>query len=416
MFRDLRISFAGAGVRYVLQAFSMIVLSRLLSPEEFGVMAAAMIVVSFSFVVLQVGGAAIVASAPALEVDAAYTVSVISSVVASVLLYLLYLFFEHEVLLFLKVDSVFVIRTLMLAVLCRAVIGAIEGLLSARYEFKKIVEAEVYSYLFGYFLFSIIVGYLTRSYWALVFGVLAQSVFHLALLLKSTDVALKKIKLSHFKTHLPMGFGLVVNKIIGYGNSQVDNLYINTFVGQGELGLYSRAYQLMVIPTNFVGQVVGRVFVPRFRSEVKVYTKYQLVNAIGSVSIVALLIVVGEPLVLFLLGEQWVGVYDTLLVLALATYYRVDLKFVESVLIAKRENGRLATVNVSFLIAFSVCLFLYGAINIRDIAVCVFYATFVQGVLGGVIASKHLGANWFSVLTVNLIYFCLSLVILAEWA
>ena len=65
-----------------------------------------------------------------------------------------------------------------------------------------------------------------------------------------------------------MGFSghLTGFNILAYWGRNADNLLLGRFAGTTELGLYNRAYALMLLPLAQVGGVLGRVLLPLFSS------------------------------------------------------------------------------------------------------------------------------------------------------
>ncbi|MGM8935035.1 oligosaccharide flippase family protein [Pseudomonas neustonica] len=420
MLKDLRASFAGAGARYLLQAGALIWLARLLPPDEFGVVAAAMIFIFFSFVVLEVGGGAIVASATSQHVNAAFTVALILVTMISLLVAILYFFLDSEINAFLDIKSSLLIWVLMPMVFLRGWTGAMEGMLSSSGEFGKIARSEVLSYFFGYFLVCISLAYFYKSYWCLVAGMVCQSLLHFFFLGRTFSFkmgALKFVGWNEFRYHASAGLGVMVNKLLSYGISQADNLYVNLYFGKYDLGIYSRAYQLMVVPTNFVGQVVGRVFIPRFRGEVLIFLRYQISNLLMSFLAVGVVLFSGERLILFLLGKQWVGVYPALLILSLAIYYKVSHKFYESVLIGKRHIKRLAYSNLIGFLVLMAGLYCLSPSDIGSVASCVLLASFAQSLSGLLFTYGFLSGVSKSSVLMELLYFMMVILVLwrTEW-
>jgi O-antigen/teichoic acid export membrane protein len=126
-------------------------------------------------------------------------------------------------------------------------------------------------------------------------------------------------ELWHFGSHL-VGFASV-----NYWSRNTDNLLIGKFVGAAGLGIYDRAYQLMLMPLTQVTQVIGRVMFPAFSliqdDHARVRRAY--LRAIGMLSLLTFPIVVGllvvaEPFVITVFGPKWEEVVPILQILCLA--------------------------------------------------------------------------------------------------
>lgn len=117
-----------------------------------------------------------------------------------------------------------------------------------------------------------------------------------------------------------LGFG-----IVNYTGRNMDNLLIGRFVGASGLGLYNRAYNLMLLPLQQVGGAVGRVMFPALSSMgndlERVRNAYRRV--LRTISFVTIPILVGmaataPALVAVLWGDRWVGTVPLLQLLCLA--------------------------------------------------------------------------------------------------
>jgi PST family polysaccharide transporter len=103
--------------------------------------------------------------------------------------------------------------------------------------------------------------------------------------------------------------------IVNYWARTLDQLLIGRFVGPAALGIYSRAYSLMIMPLTQVSRVVGRVMFPALSSiqddkpRVKsVYLKSISVIGLITFPMMTGLFAVSDHFVLALLGDKWAEV------------------------------------------------------------------------------------------------------------
>lgn len=124
---------------------------------------------------------------------------------------------------------------------------------------------------------------------------------------------------------LTFGWHLAGSQFVGYLGNNVDALVIGTRFGPGPLGLYNRAFQLLMTPLGQLRQPTTTVALPilsRLRSDPEATNRYvqrgQL--ALGLTLVAGLGVVVGaaEPLTAILLGRQWLSVEPILRLLAVA--------------------------------------------------------------------------------------------------
>jgi PST family polysaccharide transporter len=111
--------------------------------------------------------------------------------------------------------------------------------------------------------------------------------------------------------------------VINYWARSSDNLLVGKFMGSDALGIYSRAYSLMLMPFNQVINVIAPVMFPVFstiqRDRERVRRAFlrviRLMTFITFPMMLGLL-VVAEPFVLGLLGAKWSGVIPLIQILA----------------------------------------------------------------------------------------------------
>jgi len=126
------------------------------------------------------------------------------------------------------------------------------------------------------------------------------------------------------KGHGRYGLYLMGHTSINYWLRNGDKIAIGKIVGAHDLGIYTRAYSLMLLPLNNIGAVLGQVMfpalsqlqnnLPQFRA---VYRRALLAVAFVMFPLMAGLAALCEPFVLFLLGPRWAEVVPVLQILSL---------------------------------------------------------------------------------------------------
>lgn len=110
------------------------------------------------------------------------------------------------------------------------------------------------------------------------------------------------------------GFGgnLLGFQVLNYFVRNLDNLLIGRFIGSFGLGIYSRSYNLMLLPLNQVTNATSRVMFPALseiqHDKARVKRVYlRSIRLIGALTIpmMAGLLAVAEPLILGLYGDKW---------------------------------------------------------------------------------------------------------------
>lgn len=120
---------------------------------------------------------------------------------------------------------------------------------------------------------------------------------------------------SEIKAMLAFGGGLTGSNIVTYFSKNIDNVLIGKYWGAEELGLYTRAFQLLVLPLFSINGTIRSVAInalsrlvespERYR---KAYIRILEKIIMLAMPLVAFLLVTSDWLVSILLGSQWSGV------------------------------------------------------------------------------------------------------------
>lgn len=124
---------------------------------------------------------------------------------------------------------------------------------------------------------------------------------------------------------LSFGGHLLVSQLVGYVANNVDTFIVGYRFGTGPLGLYSRAFQLLMQPYNQVRTPLTRVALPvfsRLGDDEDAYRRFlvrgQLCLGYTLVLGLALTAACAYPVTVMMLGEQWVEAAPLLALFAIA--------------------------------------------------------------------------------------------------
>lgn len=311
-----------AVARGVAQASSFVVitvLARLLEPADFGLIGMAAVVSGFLSLLGELGlGAALVQRRDLDERhrSSAFWLSLLSGAVLALLLVLAAPAIAH---FYREPRLVLVIRVLALDFVIAPARSVQSALLSRAMAFRALATVEIIGIVSSSAV-AISLALHGFGVWALVFRQLASSSIQTVALwtfsrwrpaFTADRSALKE--LWKFSSHL-LGFAA-----INYWARKADDLLIGRFLGPGPLGLYTRAYGVMMLPLTEISGVLGKVMFPllsRIQHD-RERTKSIYLRSIAAISIVTfplmlVLLVTAEPLVLALYGRKWLGMVPTL--------------------------------------------------------------------------------------------------------
>lgn len=335
--RGLSWSMTAALGQTVLQLVAMVVLSRLVSVREFGLAAATTVVMSLAVMVSQLGlGPALVQARRLDKADiaTAFFLSTLLGVLLGGALFLL----APVVGPLVGLPAGASYLQLVSVALVLGGFGAVaSSLLQRQLRFRDLALVQLGSYGVGYFGTAVTLAYLGLGTAALIWGQIAQSLL-LAVAcfaLERHDLRPRRIPVmaASGRRLLRFGSGYSLSQLGNWVGNNGDNLVVTSVLGPVALGLYSRAYQLLVQPANLLGAVSDKVLFPALshiqddrdrlaRAYVLANTLIAVVTAPASV----LLAVLAPELVAVLLGPRWSAVALPLQIFAVVLLPRTAYK------------------------------------------------------------------------------------------
>ena len=329
----------GKAAQAVLQLLVVAVLARLVSPAEFGVVNAVMIVIGFSAIFSRVGlGPALVQRRQLDErhVATAFVASPLIGVLVGAAVWASAPVVAH---LF-RMDGVTTMLRVLACVFPIKGLGAIgEALLERELRFRWLANLEVASFAIGYGGVGIVTALLGWGAWALVAANLGESIVKTGVLLVARRPPRRLfIERRALGELLHFGGGFTIGRYFNYLALQGDNLVVGRWLGPLALGLYGRAYQLMANPAALFGDVLDKVLFPTMARVQDDRTRLRDTYRRG-VTVIALIMlpasvaayVLAPELIRIALGPMWSGVVTPFRFLAIGMLFRTSYKMSDAV-------------------------------------------------------------------------------------
>jgi O-antigen/teichoic acid export membrane protein len=334
-------SAATGGLKIVV----LVVLTRLLSPADFGLVGAALVVIGFSLAFSQLGMGPALVQRPVLEprhISTAFFASTGFGLLVAALVWLL----APQIAAFFRMDKLVpVVRVLAVLFPVVGVSSVAENLLQRDLRFRLLANTDVFAYSVGYGVVGFGTALLGFGPWALVSAQITQAVLRATVIIRAEPPRLHPApSWVCFKDLMGFGAGLSAARLGVILANQADNLVVGRWLGAVALGLYSRAYQLMSVPTALLGDVFDRVLFPtmsRVQDEPRRLTSAYLQGTavVALVTLPAGLVaaVVAPELVAVAFGSRWQTLVAPFQVLALGMMFRTSYRMSDSL---SRATGR----------------------------------------------------------------------------
>lgn len=372
----------------IMQFLVLIILARLLDPEAFGIVNAATVVITFSMMLSTLGvGPAIIQKEMITNnhIKTAFTFSILMGVIFALIIYNL----SYYISGFFHTDKLTpIIKMFSIIFIIQGASIVAESLLQRELKFNILVRIQIISY-FIYGIVGVLLAYLGLEEWSLAYAYLIHVIVKSSMTLYYKSSTLKfGFHIESFKELFIFSGGYSLAQISGEISLQGDNLIVGRFLGPESLGLYSRAYQLMVFPTNLFGKVMEKVLFPAMSK--KQNDNISLQNAyIQGVKLVStltlptslLMIILAENIVLFLFGEKWLGIVTPFQILAAGLLFRTSYKISDALVNAKGAVYKRAF--IKWIYAFAViCFALIGKnFGLSGVAFGIFIAISINFIL-----------------------------------
>ena len=330
--------FLTVGVQSLLTFVVGIVLARLIPPEDFGLLGMVIIFTGLADLFSTLGmGPAIIQRRPLskIHIQVALTLSTILGLIITLALWIL----ADTIALFFGDPRVSpVLRVISLSFMLKGLSTTSRSLLRRKLQFKNIFFVELTSYLLGYATFSVHMAFLGYGVWSLVVGTLASTIISCVLLLLMARPSLKpSLRGKEMRELFGFGSGITIIGMINSAASHIDSLVIGKFLSATGLGLYLRAFRLMMLPRQFP-TALSFVLFPAY-SEIQGETNRitgAYFKAVNATAIVTFPIMVGmaicaEYIVVGLYGPNWSGATTVLRILCFAGMLKVIFHLAGSV-------------------------------------------------------------------------------------
>lgn len=333
-------------IRSFFQFGSLIVLARILSPEDFGVVASVTAIVGIADILRDFGLSSAAIQAKTLSNDERTnlfwanvgfgTLCALLTIAAAPL-----------------IERIYGDDALGPIVVALAVVFVISGIntqfnaeLARSLRFPALVIADLCGQALGIVL-AIVLAVLGAGYWAIIAQQIATAVIimiiNVAMCRWRPGLPRRSVSIRRF---FRFGGGVFGSQVIAYLTRNIDNVAIGAYWGSATLGLYSRAYQLLMTPLNQINAPLTRVALPilsRVQDDDVVFARYlkkaQLVGCYVTATVFALFAALAGPIVAVLFGPKWHAVAPIFAVLSVGGIFRSIEQVSYWIFLARGKTG-----------------------------------------------------------------------------
>lgn len=316
------------------------VLSRLVTPEEFGLVASASVFFAFFGIFSEVGLGAAVIQKKNITDSFVNTAFFLTSILGIVLTAVSWLFAKPISDFFRNDDLIGIVQVLSIVIFIGNIGVVPRSILAKELDFRRIMVLDFFSYALGHGAISITLAVMGFGAWSIVFARIGQTTLSTAILLimKPQRIVFRH-NISDFKNIVSFGGGLTLSRIFNTLSEQGDYIVIGRLLGSASLGIYERAFKLMQIPGSYFGNVLDQVLFPamsRIQGE-QDRLKMAFNRALGLVfgimlPVTTFMIVVGPEIVDFVFGSNWKSAILPFQILVITLTFRTTVRIYDSLI------------------------------------------------------------------------------------
>ena len=391
----------GKGIGRLISFVNTIILARILSPDDYGLMAMAMVVCGFITFFNEIGlGSAIIQRDEVTEaqLNGAFTIAFCTSIVLYVATYisspLIGQFYNNN-------DIAGMLRWLAASFVFGGLATVSSALISKKMQFKALAGVEFITIVLQA-LSTLAFALLGYKAWSLVFGYVISQLCRMILVmfvarwlptkLGEISAALKLIK-----------FGLTVtySRITWYLYTNAATFIIGKVSGEKQLGLFSMAATLASLPTAHITSLVGQVTSSAFaKLQNNLVELNKLLNgftaglALLNFPILAGMAVTASELIPTLLGSQWFAVIFPLQIMCATGFIRtVSPLLTQALTFAGKANVTAQYTSLcAVVIPVTVLIGVFWR-GIDGVAILLFFAYFLLTAILLLLCKKHIKMN-----------------------
>lgn len=321
------VTLTSQGLMFFIQLGSTMILARILTPQDYGMMAMVVAVTGLAGMFSSLGLSTATIQRAEITHGQVSTLFWVNVSVGALIMLIVAALSPVAAWFYKTPDVAWVMLALSVNFFINGLAVQHQALLNRQMRFYALAKIQVFSTLVGIGV-AIVAAKHGLGYWALVLNSVVLSLSTVI----GTWLAVRWIpgrprRDKEVLSMVKFGTDIVGFNVINYFARNLDNILIGRFHGSGALGLYSKAYQLLMMPITNLRDPMTRVAMPalsRLQNDPEKYRNFYMkfisILAFVSMPLVVFLFVCSDQIIWLLLGPQWVGASVIFRILAIAAF------------------------------------------------------------------------------------------------
>lgn len=347
--KGLFYSFIGKYSNIIVYLIINSILARLISPEEYGILAIVMTFITFFSNFLEMGWSSAVIQKKEISKKFLSSVFYINIILGIAIGGAFYLFSYYFISIYYNNDVYKILGRYLFFHLFILGLGIVpKALLARQKKFKENAYISLISSVLSGVI-GMILAYYNFSYYSLIY----QGIFlNLFIFLFSYKISKFKLGLEFSYKELKSVFSYssytFLFNFINYFSRNLDNILIGKYIGPFSLGIYDRAYKLMMYPLSILTHVITPVLHPVLASyqddKERIYFEYiKIVKVLANLGILVSVVLFfsGREIILILYGKNWENVVSIFKILSISTAIQIVLSSSGTIFLASGRSDKL---------------------------------------------------------------------------
>jgi O-antigen/teichoic acid export membrane protein len=346
--RSGAITVAAQAMTTLIQMVSVIVLARILTPDDYGTITMVTAVTGFIDLFRELGLSSATIRTRGITHDQVSNLFWINTGLGAAITLVIAASGPVMAWFYHKPQLIPIAASLSLTSVLSSLGTQHRALINRDMRFASLAVIRVSALLAG-FLAALAVALAGGTYWALVANNLVIAVWSTAGVWKASGFRPGRFKKKiGLRPLLHFGANVAGADILTYFQRNTDNVLIGRAWGAGELGLYNKAYSLLMLPITNLRYPLNTVAYPalsRLQDEPAAFraffSKYCALLAFVTMPIVAFLFASSAHVIRLFLGPRWIGASELFSILAVVSFIQAPAGLKTTVQTAMGRGRRL---------------------------------------------------------------------------
>ena len=397
----------------IIKVISSIFLARVLTPDDYGIIAIAMVIITGMNRLNQFGiNVALIRRKKLTNIvkSNGNSLKFITSLIIVALIFIISPYWAS----FYNNNAVEnILKVMSLVFLIDAFVFIDKVVLTRDMNFKILSLSDAIGIFFGSIL-SLFLAYNDYGYWSIIYGMLLSAIIRVFIIKSNSKERLKfEFDIKIARHLLSFGGWVFLGGFLFWGYTTIDNVVIGKLLGVATLGYYAVAYGWGTFAAENIQNIITKTLFPAYSvmaadpARIKnVFLKVAKVNSLIVIPVTFGLMSIADYFIMFVLGEKWWPAYEILLVLSIFGLLRaLDSGSVSIFYAMNKPKYYVLLSAITFVL---ILLTIYPAINsfgVIGAGVSITFSIFVSFVIQQFLLSHLLGLSISDIVAIWLLPF-----------